>query len=238
MTRRTYTSSALCLVTTFVIASACGGKSEPPPETPKPAATDEPEPPPADAPKTDEKEGEEEKEEPEAPVAAGPKAEAPERTTVIELNPDKKKQLPDGFYFVEGVVTRLPCNACSKDADCKPGQVCPHTKPCTYCNATVIIENNGHDVAIDHPDRDNIPPYKLGTTVRIVLEKKGNLRLYVKKGKPCPASECSDTDPSKKLGKAPSGVEVRRDGERCYAPKECGPKEKCKEGEEVRVRCP
>lgn len=242
MTRCIPATALVAIVSFFGLASGCGGKSEPPPETAQPATADEPEATPAHTSSGDEKDGDKagDEEEPESPPTGepGPKADAPERTTVRELNPDKKKQLPDGFYFVEGVVTRLPCNACSKDADCKPGQVCPHTKPCTYCNATVIIEHDGNDIAIDHPDRDNIPPYKLGTRVRIVLEKKGNFRLYVKKGKPCPASECTDTDPSKKLGKAPGGVEVRKDGERCFAPKECGPKEKCAEGEEVRVRCP
>lgn len=224
----------------LVLAVACGGKSEPPPETGKPATTEEtPEPPPGDEPKTDPEEKPDTDKETSPPSEAGPKAEAPGMATVEELNPDKKKQLPDGFYFVEGVVTRLPCNACSKDADCKPGQVCPHTKPCTYCNATVIIESGGgHDIAIDHPDRDNLPRYKLNERVRIVLEKKGNLRLYVKKSKPCPPSECGDTEPAKKLGKAPAGVEVREDNGRCFAPKECGPKEKCEKGAEVPVRCP
>jgi hypothetical protein len=214
-------------IATLLLAIACGGKSAPPPETAQPTSSEEtPEPPPEDAPKSEDTE-----EEAPPPSEEGPKAEAPGMATVEELNPDKKKQLPDGFYFVEGVVTRLPCNACSKDPDCKPGQVCPHTKPCTYCNATVIIEaGGGHDIAIDHPDRDNLPRYKLNERVRIVLEKKGNLRLYVKKSKPCPVSECGDTEPAKKLGKAPSGVEVRKDGERCFAPNE--------KGAEVPVRCP
>jgi hypothetical protein len=175
----------------LLFAIACGGKSEPPPETAKTATeeTPEPPPPPVDEPKTDEEEsGAAEKETP-PPAEEGPKADAPARTNVSELNPDKRKQLPDGFYCTEGVVTRLPCNACAKDTDCKPGQVCPRTKPCTYCNASVIIEYDGHDIAIDHPDRDNLPRYKLNEKVRIVLEKKGNLRLYVKKKKTCPASE-------------------------------------------------
>lgn len=171
------------------------------------------------------------------PPADGPGADNPGWTSIRELSPDRTQQLPNGFYFVDGTVTRLPCNACAKQV-CALGARCEHTKPCTYCNATVLIEHDGNDISIDHRDRDNVPRYRLGERVRIVLEKQGLLRWYVKKSKPCPPSECLETEPARRLGRAPKGVEVRSDGERCYARQTCPPNAKCDPDSEVRVRCP
>jgi hypothetical protein len=221
-----------------LFACACAGKTESAPEPATPAPKAEPT---AEASSTP-------AEEPSAttsaepapePAAEGPKEESPGFASVRDLSPDKRKQLPDGFYFVDGIVTRLPCNACAKELACKPGKSCDHMKPCMYCNATVIIDDGtGHDVSIDHPDRNDIPRYHLGEHVRIVLQKKGLLRLVVRKSKPCPPSECLETEPAKKLKRAPKGVEVRRDGERCFAPEKCAPNAKCDPDAEVRVRCP
>ncbi len=219
-----------------LVAVACAGKSEPAPATPAPESTSTPAE--SSAPEPEASESTEPTPEPE-PAAEGPKEDNPGFANIRELSPDRQKQLPNGFYFVEGTVTRLPCDACSKDPACPPGQPCGHMKPCMYCNATVIIDDGtGRDISIDHKDRDNMPRYRLGEHVRIVLKKRGLLRLFVKKSKPCPPSECLETEPAKKLDRAPKGVEVRRDGERCYAPEKCPPKAKCKPDAEVRVRCP
>jgi hypothetical protein len=210
-----------------LVAVACGGGEAAPPAktaepTPTQEATPEPEPKKPDDTMTGEATPPAEE-----PKEAGPPADKPGRSTTRELGRDRGGP-PDGFYFVEGNVTRLPCNACAKP-DCKPGEKCPPLKNCSFCNATVIIEDGGNDCAIDHPDRDNLPRYKLGERVRIVLERKKELLLYIKKSKPCPPSECSDTDPSKKLPKAPGGAEVRREDGKCFSG----------EGdEEKRVRCP
>lgn len=218
-----------------LLLAGCAGHSEPAPKPPSPAQSSEPSPVESSTPKAEPSA----KEEPAAePAAEGPKTDHPAWASIPELSPDRQKQLPDGFYFVDGVVTRLPCNACAKGPACKPGEQCEHTKPCSYCNATVIIEYSGHDISIDHPDRDNVPKYRLNERVRIVLEKKGLLRWFVKKSKPCPPSECLETEPAKRLEKPAKGVEVRHDGERCFAPEKCAPDAKCDPDKEVRVRCP
>lgn len=215
-----------------LVVVSCGGAPRPAPATaaaePKPTAGATP------SPETDATESEEP---PPEPAAKGPEADNPGWTSIRDISPDRTQQLPDGFYFVDGTVTRLPCDACSKPV-CELGARCERTKPCSYCNATVLIEHDRNDISIDHRDRDNMPRYRLGERVRIVLEKQGLLRWYVKKSKPCPPSECLETEPAKRLGRAPKGVEVRRDGERCYAPQACPPNAKCDPDGEVRVRCP
>lgn len=211
----------------LVLVACGGGTPEPASETPAPpeATADEA---PAPPEKPDEvMSGEPTTAPSETPKEAGPPADKPGWTNVRDLGKDRGAPA-DGFYFVDGTVTRLPCNACAKP-DCKPGDKCPPLKNCSFCNATVIIEDGGNDVAIDHPDRDNLPRYRLGERVRIVLEKKGELRLYIKKSKPCRPSECADTDPPKKLPKAAQGAEIRRDGDRCFT---------TADDKETRVRCP
>jgi hypothetical protein len=150
-----------------------------------------------------------------APRPEGPPADNPGFADVANVGNEK---LPDGFYFVDGRVTEVPCAACP--------------------DARLVIEDRSQTATFDFEDRLALPKLRKGQRVRVVYEKRTSRRLFVRQSKPCPISECLETDPPMKLELAPRGAAVRRDGDRCYAVLGCAPNAKCDPDRESRVRCP
>lgn len=172
---------------------------------------------------------------PTASVSEGPKSDNPGWTDVQNATHEK---MLDGFYFVDGSVVEVPCKACERPPACKPGGDCPKAKDCSFCEPVVRIEDGGNSAGFEFEDRLTAPAFQKKQRVRIVFEKRGALRLFVRQSKPCPPSECLETDPPMKLDSAAKGKAVRRDDARCYAKQECAPNAKCNPDADTRVRCP
>lgn len=147
-------------------------------------------------------------------------------------------RLVDGFYFVDGNVSEVPCKTCPPPPACKPGGNCPKAEACSFCEPRLQIEDASESSAFEFADRLVVPKFQKQERVRIVFEKRGKRRAFVRQSKPCSPSECLETDPPMKLEAAGKGKAVRRDGARCYAKAECPPNAKCAPDRETRVRCP
>lgn len=218
-----------------LIALGCGG-NEPAPVEPQPAPVA------SNAPPSDVVDASVE-----APDAAGvatlpppkapegPKADNPGWVEVSDVNHEK---LADGFYFVDGNVLEVPCKACERPPTCKPGGNCPKTEDCSFCEPVLQLEDSGANAGFAFEDRLVVPKFQKKQRVRVVFERRGSARLFVRQSQPCSPSECLETDPPMKLERAGKGKAVRRDGARCYAKSECPPNAKCDPDRETRVRCP